>query len=157
MADERGPVEPTIAIAPPGWFAWVARAGALAAAALGIAGAVARGGEGRPGAAAACVVCGALSAMMSADVAGRWVRSAGPVLRVHQWFRTVELSRDDIDEFAAARASLVRWDIVAERDERPDLRLWATRMLPAGRRTRQRWLEELEAWRTWRGGPTGGA
>ena len=94
---------------------------------------------------------------MSADVAGRWVRSAGPVLRVHQWFRTIELPRDEVDEFAAARASVVRWDIVAQRDERPDLRLWVTRMLPAGRRTRQRWLQELEAWRTWRGGPTSGA
>lgn len=157
MADERGRAEPVVAIAPPGWFAWVAKAGALTAAALGIAAALARGGEGRPGAAVGCIVAGALFAAISADVAGRWVRSDGAVLRVHQWFRTVELPRDEVDEFAAARASVVRWDIVAQRDERPDLRLWVTRMLPAGRRTRQRWLQELEAWRTWRGGPTSGA
>ncbi len=107
--------------------------------------------QGQPFQAALSLLFGVVLAVAAYDAGGRRVVSLGDELEVTQWFRTHRFGRDDIVEFGAARASLVRWDIVAERDDAPDLRLWVTRMVCAGRRTRQRWLTELEAWRTWIG------
>ncbi|HEX2575595.1 MAG TPA: hypothetical protein VHK88_04550, partial [Aquihabitans sp.] len=92
-------------------------------------------------------------AAMFADVARRRATTQGDVLVLRQWFRTRSLRRGDIEEFAAVRASFVRWDIVAVPHEGTQVRLWVTRMLPAGRAMRQGWLVQLEAWRTWIGPP----
>ena len=62
-------------------------------------------------------------------------------------------SPEEIEEFDSSRASLFRWDIVAVRTEAVHVRLWVTRVLTAGRRTRTGWLDELERWRTWVGEP----
>ena len=141
----------TVDIVAPPWFSVAARVAAVLIALLAM-GAVAGGiRQGQPLQAVVSLVLGLVLAVAAYDAGGRRVVSVGDELEGMQWFRTLPFSRDDIVEFGAARASLVRWDIVGERDDAPDLRLWATRMLCAGRRTRQQWLTDLEAWRTWRG------
>lgn len=137
-------------VAPP-WFPVAARVAAALIALLALAATAGGIGQGQPLQAVLSLVLGLVLAVAAYDAGGRRVVSVGDELEVTQWFRTRRFGRDDIVEFGAARASLVRWDIVAERDDAPDLRLWATRMLSAGRRTRQQWLTDLEAWRTWRG------
>lgn len=142
---------PVVHIAPPRWFATTARLFAALVAVLAVAAVVGSIRLGQPLQALVSLALGALLAVAAYDAGGRRIVSEGDELEVTQWFRTSRFGQDDIVEFGAARASLFRWDIVAERDEAPDLRLWATRMLCAGRRTRQGWLTDLEAWRTWKG------
>ena len=96
------------------------------------------------------VIGGTVVAVLTYDSSNRSVTSEGSELVVRQWFTTRRLSRDEIESFAPARGSFVRWDIVARRDDAPDVRLWVTRMITARKRTRLAWLEELEAWRTGR-------
>lgn len=105
---------------------------------------------GEPGSAVTSLVGGLGLAALMIDVGNRSAISDGHQLILRQWYRTVVLERQDVLEFAAARASFVRWDIVAVPQEGTQTRLWVTRMLPAGRSRRQRWLEELEGWRTLR-------
>ena len=142
---------PTVQIVPPPWFSMAARVWAALIAVLAVAATAGSVGLGQPLQAVLSLVLGGVLAVAAYDAGGRRVVSVGDELEITQWFRTRRFGRDDLVEFGAARASLVRWDIVAERDDAPDLRLWVTRMLCAGRRTRQRWLVELEAWRTWQG------
>lgn len=149
-----GPVEPVVDIRPPRWFAATCVAAAVVFAVLGIVATVAGIVSGDPLASLASVLGGAGLAVMAYDASRRSARSDGDVLVVKQWFRSVTLHRDAVEEFAAARASFVRWDIVAVPVEGTQVRLWVTRMLPAGRARRQGWLSDLEAWRTWVG-PSG--
>ena len=142
---------PTVHIVPPPWFSLAARVAAALIVALTVAATAGSIRQGQPLQAVLSLVLGMVLAVAAYDAGGRRVVSVGDDLEVTQWFRTLRFGRDDIVEFGAARASLLRWDIVAERDDAPDLRLWVTRTLSAGRRTRQRWLTELEAWRTWNG------
>lgn len=141
--------EPVVDIAPARWFATFARVAAAAIALLALVAGVGGLAGGDPIAAVVSLVAGLGVAVMAFDAGGRSARSGDGRLVVQQWFRTTVLDRDDVLEFSAARASFLRWDIVAVRQEGPQLRLWVTRMLPAGRRTRQGWLADLEAWRTW--------
>ena len=92
-------------------------------------------------------------AAMTFDVSGRRADAVGDELVLQQWYRELRIPKDEIEEFDASRASLFWWDIVAVRTEGIHVRLWVTRVLTAGRRTRTGWLEELEAWRTWIGEP----
>ncbi|MEO6987756.1 MAG: hypothetical protein ABI239_03825 [Aquihabitans sp.] len=138
-------------IVPPPWFSVAARVLAGLLVVLAVAATAGSIRLGQPLQAVLSVVLGMGLAVATYDVGGRRVVSVGEDLEVTQWFRTHRFGRDDIVEFGAARASLLRWDIVAEREGSSDIRLWASRMLCAGRRTRQRWLTELEAWRTWVG------
>lgn len=134
-------------IAPPTWFARVAQVAAVLVLLLGVSGGLGAIGQGSAGSGLFSIAGGVGLALMSWDVSQRRVDTVGDVLRVRQWFRTVELDRDDVEEFVAARGSLFRWDVVALREEGPQLRLWVTRMLVAGRTRRQTWLDQLEAWR----------
>ena len=134
-------------IAPPPWFARVAQVAAVLVLLLGLSGGLGAIGQGSVGSGLISIAGGLGLALMSWDVSQRRVETVGAVLHVRQWFRTVELDRDDVEEFIAARASLFRWDVVALRHEGPQLRLWVTRMLVAGRTQRQAWLDQLEAWR----------
>lgn len=149
MPPER--MAPRVDIVPPPWFSMAARVAAALIVALAVAAIAGSIRQRQPLQAVVSAVFGIVLALAAFDAGGRRVVSAGDELEITQWFRTHRFGRDDIVEFGAARASLVRWDIVAERDGAPDVRLWVTRMLCAGRRTRQRWLTELEAWRTWIG------
>lgn len=143
--------EPTVVdIAPPGWLAVLARVSAVVAAIAGAAAGAELLRRGAVGSGLATVVCGALFGVMTWDVAQRRARTDGDALVLHQWYRTRTIDRAEIASFEPARASFIRWDIVAIRDEATQVRLWVTRMLPAGRRTRMGWLEDLESWRTGR-------
>lgn len=135
-------------IAPPRWFALLARAMAVVSALLGLGGGGALVAQGAIGPGSATVLCGAVLAAMTWDVAQRRVVASGDSLVVRQWYRTRTVDRSDIEQFVAVRGSFVRWDIVAERHAAVQLRLWVTRMLPAGRRSRLAWLDDLERWRT---------
>lgn len=147
-----GPAEePVVDIAPPRWFAVVARCAAAVVALLGVITAGANVAGANVGAAVLCLVGGLGLAVMAADAGGRSARTHGDALELRQWFRTVTLRRSEVEGFEAQRASFVRWDIVAVPVEGAQVRLWVTRMLPAGRSTRQAWLARLEAWRTWIG------
>ena len=139
---------PEVEIAPPVWFVRVARVAAVLVALLGVSGGVGAIGQGQVSSGLFSIAGGLALAVMSWDVSQRRVTARGDVLRVRQWFRTVEVDRDEVEEFVASRGSLFRWDVVAVRREAPQLRLWVTRMLIAGRPRRMGWLEELEAWRT---------
>lgn len=137
-------------IAPPRWLAGLARGSAVVAA---LAGAVAGADllrRGATGSGLTTVACGALFAVMTWDVAQRRAVAGGDTLVLHQWYRTRTIGRSEIASFEPARASFFRWDIVAVRNEGAQARLWVTRMLPAGRRTRMSWLDDLESWRTGR-------
>lgn len=144
---------PQVDIRPPAWFARLAVVGAVLAGLLGIAAAGVSASVGDPLAALLSLLAGVGLGAMALDASQRWVRTDGDELVVRQWFRELRVHRDDIEEFTSARGSLVRWDIVAIRTDEPQLRLWVTRMLAAGRETRMGWLVELEAWRTWIGAP----
>jgi len=146
--DEPDVVARQVEIAPPLWFVRVAQVAAGLVALLGVSGGVGAIGQGQVSSGLFSIAGGLALAVMSWDVSQRHVIARGDVLDVRQWFRTVEILRDDIVEFAATRASLIRWDIVVRREDGPQLRLWATRMLVAGRIRRVGWLDELEAWRT---------
>ena len=124
--------------------------GGGACALLGVVAAVGGIQAGDGGSALVSLLGGLGLAALMVDVGNRSAVTDGHQLILRQWYRTVILEREDILEFAAARASFVRWDIVAVPDAGTQTRLWVTRMLPAGRARRQRWLEELEAWRTLR-------
>ena len=139
-----------VRIRPPQWFARLSIVGGGACALLGVVAAVGGFQAGDGGSALVSLLGGLGLGALMVDVANRSATSDGDQLILRQWYRTVSLEREDILEFAAARASFVRWDIVAVPDEGTQTRLWVTRMLPAGRARRQRWLEELEAWRTLR-------
>lgn len=145
------PVEPVVDIRPPRWFAATCVAAAVVFAVLGIVATAAGIASGDPVASLASVLGGAGLTVMAYDASRRSARSDGDVLVVEQWFRSLRLRRADVEQFAAARASFVRWDIVAVPVEGTQVRLWVTRMLPAGRARRQAWLADLEAWRTWVG------
>lgn len=146
-----------IDIAPPRWFATLARVSAVACALAGVGAGIALVAAADPVNALLTLAAGLGLAVLMYDVADRRAWSEGDVLHLHQWYRDRTLDRDEIDEFGPARASFVRWDIVAVRIERRgQVRLWVTRMLPAGRRTRTEWLDDLERWRTGRPRPTGG-
>ena len=145
--------EPRVEIRPPAWFARLAVVGAVLATLLGLGAAAVSASVGDPLAALLSLLAGAGLGVMALDASRRWVRTDGDELVVRQWFRELRVHRDDIEEFTSARGSLIRWDIVVIRAEQPQLRLWATRMLAAGRPTRMGWLEDLEAWRTWIGAP----
>ena len=148
---------PEVHIAPPRWFARLAVAAAVLWAVVATAASAGALSQGRISSALVSLLGGVGLAVLSFDVSRRSVISHGDVLEVRQWFRVVHLDRHEIDEFAPARGSLVRWDIVAVHDDGHQLRLWVTRMLVAGRPTRLRWIQELEAWRTWIGPPTASA
>ncbi|MEZ5177682.1 MAG: hypothetical protein R2746_05200 [Acidimicrobiales bacterium] len=145
--------EPEVHIAPPRWFAGVAVAAAALGGGLGLLVGVAAVAQGSVGSGLLTVVAGVAWAAMTFDVSGRRVDAVGDELVLRQWYRELRIPRDDIEEFDASRASLFRWDIVALRTEAVQVRLWATRVLTAGRRTREGWLAELERWRTWVGEP----
>lgn len=145
------PAAPAVDICPPRWFGLLAVAAAVFFAVLGAVVTAAKVAGGEPLTALLSLLAGVGLAALLYDVSTRRATSHDDVLVLHQWYRTVTLQRDDIFEFAAARASFLRWDIVAIPDEGSQTRLWVTRMLPAGRSRRQRWLQELEAWRTWIG------
>ncbi|CAN5804821.1 hypothetical protein BH10ACT1_BH10ACT1_33120 [soil metagenome] len=136
-------------IRPPRWFAIASVAAAGVFALLGLAAAVAGVVGGDPLSASVSVVGGAGLAVMAYDASNRSVVSSGDDLLVRQWFGARTLRRAELVEFAASRASFFRWDIVVEPFDGRQVRLWATRTLSAGRPTRQRWLADLEAWRTW--------
>lgn len=144
-------VEPVIDIRPPRWFATASVVGAALAALLGVGAAAAGLSSGDPVSAVLSLVGGGLLAVLALDASRRSVVSSGDDLVLRQWFRVVTLHRSDLVEFAAARASFLRWDIVVEPAEGRQVRLWATRTLAVGRRGRQEWLADLEAWRTWVG------
>lgn len=156
MNAEAPPVEPTVDIVPAPWFGVLAKVAGMACGLLGAYGLVAWSANGQPARGLFTFAAGTLLGVMAYDAGGRWARSHGDVLELRQWFRTIEVQRADVIEFSAVRASLLRWDIVAQRQDGGNLRLWVTRNLVAGRRTRQRWMEELEAWRTWIGAPAPG-
>jgi hypothetical protein len=146
----------TIDIAPPRWFANLARGSAVLCGVAGVGAGIALVASGSPVDALLTLLAGVGLAVLMYDVADRRAWSEGDVIHLHQWYRDRTLHRDEIDEFAPARASFVRWDIVAVRIERRgQVRLWVTRMLPAGRRTRTGWLDDLERWRTGRSRPPG--
>lgn len=143
--------EPIVAIEPPRWFATTSLVAAGVVAIVGIVLVVANLAAGDPLPALASLLGAAGLAVMWVDVSRRSARSDGDELVLAQWYRTRTLHRHEVEQFAAARASFVRWDIVAEPFEGRQVRLWVTRMLPAGRSRRLAWLGELEAWRTWIG------
>lgn len=147
---EPGPADPpgsAVSIRPSRALAVVAVVGAVLVAVLALAAGLGAIAQGRVGSGLVSLVGGLGVAVMSFDVSRRSVEARGDVLEVRQWFRTITLERDDIFEFVASRASLFRWDVVAVRDEGPQVRLWVTRMITAGRARRTGWLDELEAWR----------
>lgn len=143
--------EPVVAISPPRWFAATCVAAAVVVAVLAAVATAAGVSSGDPVSTLASLVGGVGLTVMAYDASRRSVRTDGDILTIEQWFRTTTLRRAEVEEFAAARASFVRWDVVAVPLEGPQVRLWVTRMLPAGRSKRQAWLTELEAWRTWVG------
>lgn len=140
----------SVNIRPPRWFARLSVGMAGTCAVLGVLAAAGGLQAGEPGSAVISLLGGLGLAVLMIDVGNRSAISDGHQLILRQWYRTVILERQDVLEFAAARASFVRWDIVAVPHEGTQTRLWVTRMLPAGRTRRQRWLEELEGWRTLR-------
>lgn len=152
-ADPGAPTEPVVDIRPPRWFAAVSVVAAMVFGLLGAVASISKLAAGDPVGAAAGLLAGAGLAVLAYDVSTRRATSYGDELVLHQWYRTVTLQREDVREFAAARASFVRWDIVAVLVDGVQTRLWVTRMLPASRSRRQGWLGDLEAWRTWIGGP----
>lgn len=145
---------PEVHLAPPRWFARLAVAVAGLGGGLGLLLGVVGISQGAVSSGVLTIVAGVAWAAMIFDVSIRRADAVGDELVLHQWYREVRISRDDIVEFDASRASLFRWDIIAVRSEAVHVRLWVTRVLTAGRRTRTGWLEELEAWRTWVGEPT---
>lgn len=147
-------LEPVVDIRPPRWFVTVSVVAAGLFALLGLAAAVAGVVSGDPLSAVVSLAGGTGLAVMAYDASTRSVVSSGDELVVRQWFKVTTLRRPELVEFAAARASFFRWDIVVEPFEGRQVRLWVTRTLSAGRPTRQRWLADLEAWRIWVG-PTG--
>ena len=140
-------------IRPARWVAAASVAGAALGGGLGVLGGIGWLVHGDLVNAAATFVPGLVFAVLVFDVAGRRAATDGDRLVLQQWYREVVVHRDELDRFEASRASLFRWDIVAVRTEGIHVRLWVTRVLTAGRRTRTGWLEELEAWRTWIGEP----
>ncbi|QXC61338.1 hypothetical protein KSP35_00325 [Aquihabitans sp. G128] len=141
--------EPVIDIRPPAWFAAASKVVAVLLVLLGVVAATAGFRTGDPVSALVSLSGGALLAVLAWDASTRSAVTEGDELVLRQWFRTVRARRADIDEFDAVRASFLRWDIVLVPDDGDLLRLWVTRTLSAGRRTRQGWLADLEAWRTW--------
>ncbi len=139
-------------IRPARWVAAASVAGAALGGGLGVLGGIGWLVHGDLVNAAATFVPGLVFAVLVFDVAGRRAATDGDRLVLQQWYREVVVHRDELDRFEASRASLFRWDIVAERREpkggRRLVRLWATRTITAGRRTRQGWLDDLERWLT---------
>ena len=144
---------PEVHLAPPRWFARLAVAAAGLGGGLGLLVGVAAISQGAVGSGLLTMAAGVAWAAMTFDVSGRRADAVGDELVLQQWYRELRIPKDEIEEFDASRASLFRWDIVAVRTEGIHVRLWVTRVLTAGRRTRTGWLEELEAWRTWIGEP----
>lgn len=144
---------PEVHIAPPRWFARLAVAAAGLGGGLGLLIGMVGISQGAVGSGVLSMLAGVAWAAMTFDVSGRRADAVGDELVLQQWYREVRIPRDEIEEFDASRASLVRWDIIAVREEAVHVRLWVTRVLTAGRRTRTGWLEDLEAWRTWVGEP----
>ncbi|MCU1497097.1 MAG: hypothetical protein JWM47_1050 [Acidimicrobiales bacterium] len=150
--------EPVIDIRPPAWFVAVARVAAVVYALLAVVAAVAGVVTGSLVSAIISLLGGTALAVMAFDASNRSATSTGDDLVLHQWFRSRTLERPEVLEFESQRASFFRWDIVAVPVDGTQVRLWVTRMLPAGRVRRQAWLAELESWRTWVGpsaGPDG--
>lgn len=145
--------EPEVHLAPPRWFARLAVAAAGLGGGLGLLLGVVSLSQGAVVSGVLTMLAGVVWAAMTFDVSIRRADAVGDELVLQQWYRELRIPRDDIEEFDASRASLFRWDIVAVRTEGVHLRLWVTRVLTAGRRTRMAWLEDLEAWRTWVGPP----
>lgn len=145
---------PEVHIAPPRWFAGTTVAVAGLGGGLGLLLGSVGISRGEVGSGVLTVVAGVVWAAMTFDVSTRRADAVGEELVLHQWYREVRVTRSEIEEFDASRASLMRWDIVAVRTEAVHVRLWVTRVLTAGRRTRTGWLEDLERWRTWVGEPT---
>lgn len=146
-------IPPEVHLAPPRWFAGLAVVAAGLGGGLGLLLGVALVVQGSVTSGILTAAAGVTWAAMTFDVSIRRADAVGEELVVRQWYREVRVPRHAIEEFDASRASLLRWDIVAVRTEGVHLRLWVTRVLTAGRRTRTRWLEELEQWRTWAGEP----
>ena len=144
---------PEVHLAPPRWFARLAVAAAGLGGGLGLLLGMMGISQGAVTSGVLTMAAGVAWAAMTFDVSIRRADAAGDELVLQQWYREVRIPRSEIEEFDASRASLVRWDIVAVRAEAVHVRLWVTRMLTAGRRTRTGWLGELEAWRTWVGEP----
>jgi hypothetical protein len=144
---------PEVHIAPPRWFARLAVVAAALGGGLGLVAGMVEIGQGSVRSGLLSLLAGVAWAALTFDVAIRRADAVGDELVLHQWYREVRIPRDEIDEFDASRASLLRWDIIAVRAEAVHVRLWVTRVLTAGRRTRTGWLEDLEAWRTWVGEP----